>query len=64
MQIVYHTVNIAASFFLIYISCVCTEMYRCTETLAESNASRLWIMFQGAMPIATTRTLEEVLAKE
>lgn len=34
------------------------------ETLAESSASRLWIMFHGAIPMATTRTLEEVLASE
>lgn len=24
----------------------------------------MWILFQGAMPMATTRTLDEVLAKE
>lgn len=34
------------------------------RTLAPSSASRLWIMFQGAIPIATTRTVEEVLARE
>ncbi len=45
-------------FCLLYAVCVCTQ------TLAASSASRLWIMFQGAMPMATTRTLEEVLAKE
>lgn len=34
------------------------------QTLAASRASRLWIMVQGAMPMATTLTVDEVLARE
>lgn len=34
------------------------------HTLAESSSSWLWILVQGAIPMATTRTFEEVLASE
>lgn len=46
---------------LFYELCVSTETL---ELWLVSSASRLWIMFQGAMPMATTRTLVDVLARE
>lgn len=35
-----------------------------SHTLQESSRSLLWILDQGAIPMATTRTFEEVLANE